>query len=438
MAGARFCGMLDCGRRCEFEWDTQWSRVTSNRAGTSGWARVIQNFGSPLVEGHVLRVHRCAQQPCTARWEASKYSVQGPPTHVARVASAPGPPGDISSSGGTLVGAAVAAPAPCFDLPAPFALCTLAAASGGSAGEATVDVAARTLGGESPALAPLHSTTAVVAAGASVDVSLPLAAPSAVGVDGELSGAEIPVAAAACSLEASLPDVVAVVISEEPNLADEACIPSPPGSHVEPLGSALQRRVPALPLSAAPANVLLSTMVPSSAVAQGLVPQSRSEVVWSKILALTRELRKPHEHVGYIFFVLLGIAKNCRPWMWEGGVRVDLLHVFAPWALTRFPKDCLFDAVACCAAPHDGGDARFVPVSTERPLSGCRHFVAACGLPEAVDCQGNSLEAFYAQRGQAVIATVVDGDCAMDVACLMLGLPQELAERVSLRKDNVS
>ena len=48
---------------------------------------------------------------------------------------------------------------------------------------------------------------------------------------------------------------------------------------------------------------------------------------------------------------------------------------------------------------------------------------------------GDSFEGFYSTRGVAVLGTVMDGDCGIDVACQMLGLPQTPAQRVSLREE---
>ena len=55
-------------------------------------------------------------------------------------------------------------------------------------------------------------------------------------------------------------------------------------------------------------------------------------------------------------------------------------------------------------------------------------------MPESA-VAGNTLgfDAFYASLGVAVIATVADGDCALDVMSLMLGQPQSFACRNALR-----
>ena len=48
---------------------------------------------------------------------------------------------------------------------------------------------------------------------------------------------------------------------------------------------------------------------------------------------------------------------------------------------------------------------------------------------------GPGLQGFYSSKGLAILGTVMDGDCGIDVACQMLGLPQTLAQRAALREE---
>ena len=77
-----------------------------------------------------------------------------------------------------------------------------------------------------------------------------------------------------------------------------------------------------------------------------------------------------------------------------------------------------------------------IPISAEHPLSKTVHYCAGIRIPE---CQvlddACSFEALYASLGVACIATVCDGDCALDVMTLMLGQPQTLACRTALRTE---
>ena len=73
-------------------------------------------------------------------------------------------------------------------------------------------------------------------------------------------------------------------------------------------------------------------------------------------------------------------------------------------------------------------------LSAEHPLSKTGHFVAGVILPEReVEASACDFEVLYASLGVAIMATVVDGDCAMDVMTLMLGKPPSFSFRKDLR-----
>ena len=42
------------------------------------------------------------------------------------------------------------------------------------------------------------------------------------------------------------------------------------------------------------------------------------------------------------------------------------------------------------------------------------------------------MESFYARLGIVLLGTVMDGECGIDTACMMLGLPQTSANRNAL------
>ena len=65
----------------------------------------------------------------------------------------------------------------------------------------------------------------------------------------------------------------------------------------------------------------------------------------------------------------------------------------------------------------------------------CSHFVAAVPMEGVCHEGGPCLQGYYSSRGLAVLGTVMDGDCGIDVACQMLGLPQTLAQRAALREE---
>ena len=72
--------------------------------------------------------------------------------------------------------------------------------------------------------------------------------------------------------------------------------------------------------------------------------------------------------------------------------------------------------------------------SPTHPLSNTSHFVVAINVLECIVVAGASgFEAFYASLGVAPIATVMDGDCALDVMTMMLGIPPSAGGRSQLR-----
>ncbi|MCP4245177.1 MAG: hypothetical protein GY772_31950, partial [bacterium] len=79
--------------------------------------------------------------------------------------------------------------------------------------------------------------------------------------------------------------------------------------------------------------------------------------------------------------------------------------------------------------------AEMLPVSEEHPLHECRHFVACHKLDQPLDVGGSSLEAAYNRLGVVLLGTVMEGDCGVDAACMMLGLPQTTEKRSALRSE---
>ena len=70
-----------------FQWST-WAlgagvRVTSNANGSTGWAWALRASNGKKF-GNQIRVHKCANNPCTADWSANsgKYGKFPPPLHV--------------------------------------------------------------------------------------------------------------------------------------------------------------------------------------------------------------------------------------------------------------------------------------------------------------------------------------------------------------------
>ena len=176
---------------------------------------------------------------------------------------------------------------------------------------------------------------------------------------------------------------------------------------------------------------------PEEERAQGAPSAQLSENrVLGQLLALARDIRNPRRRIGYSAFVCWALARHCRPFVWEGEKRIDLIQVYAPWAEERCTKLCVVDAVCSCLAPAVAGERAHVrPVSDEHPLHCCNHFIAAVPMEEVLPGPAHTIEGFYSILGIALLGTVVDGDCGIDVLRQMEGLPQSRGQRRLTREE---
>ena len=114
------------------------------------------------------------------------------------------------------------------------------------------------------------------------------------------------------------------------------------------------------------------------------------------ILNLAREIRGARNSVGYSFFSLLAVWKRISLFSWEGGSRVDILEVFAPWAKQSGDTSAAVDAIPCIMVPdEEAGHARLEHVSEEHPLHECRHYIAGHRSEALVDHLGGGIRGFY-------------------------------------------
>ena len=166
------------------------------------------------------------------------------------------------------------------------------------------------------------------------------------------------------------------------------------------------------------------------------VPQAAADRVLARLLHLVRDIRRPREWVGYSAFLCMALSTGRRPFMWEGESRVDLVGQNAPWAADRCRTLCAVDGVCCCLQPAAAvGRARLMPVSDAHPLGLCKHYLAAASMGGSLAGEAHDIEGFYSTLGVAVLGTVMDGDCGIDVMCQMLSLPQTFQQRLALRED---
>ena len=157
--------------------------------------------------------------------------------------------------------------------------------------------------------------------------------------------------------------------------------------------------------------------------------------VQAAVLRLAREIRRPSAYLGYIAFVLFALCRACRPYVWEGAVHMDLLQVFAPWAIPQCPADCAVAALPCALVGRAGGVIECVPISEEVPLHRTVHYVAGVTIPPQSRAEGDpvTFESFYAELGVSTLPTVCDGDCGVDVMMMMQGAVSHVASRNQLR-----
>ncbi len=196
--------------------------------------------------------------------------------------------------------------------------------------------------------------------------------------------------------------------------------------------------------AAAPVAAAFGYAIPSPAVAASAhsaavaaLPELAEARISNRLLQLARDIRRPRTYVGHSAFICFALCRGCRPFIWEGASRVDIVKAYVPWASGRCKHECIVDGVCCCFE-HVAGSAvaEMKPVSETHPLSRCTHFVAAvrmaCGLGGPYP---DSLVGFYSSHGSAVLGTVADGDFGRDVRCQMSGLPQTATQRNALREE---
>ena len=196
--------------------------------------------------------------------------------------------------------------------------------------------------------------------------------------------------------------------------------------------------------SAITTAVAASTHPTSAAHPTTVANNNAARGIRDQILALAREIRKPRAWIGYIAFILFGLLKQCRPQVWEGSHKFCLLEQHAPWVLEMCTRQCAYAAISCGLRPNPDrscGVASLVPISDEMPLNKMSHYVAGLSIPSGpssdlvpeVKVEESEFSGFYRALGVHYWPTVSDGDCGVDVMCMIEGLERNLEERTKLR-----
>ena len=372
------------------------SKRTKTRHGLTAWAHMI-HFDGNAVGRKLIRVHECANNPCTAQWRPSTYGNLPQPIHVVRQIEAETTP------------------------------------------------------------APLHAASDQILADEDWSTVLDIDCPDENSADPEIEAAATQPAAQLVESEQSLDPAQISSIVEHTAIAVEEVQESAagktddpgavkvnvkfaeadkkPGSCVPPPQGATIKRLSAAP--AAKATTHTAVAVDSRNVGCRNQGPTHMKTIPDKVLALARTMQRRHSHVGHCAFVIFALMRRLRVYVWEGDTRIDLLEVMAPWALKECTGRTSFDAVACVMRRSDNGLAICAPISgdEEQTLQNMGHYVA-CVHVDGMEPNGehNTVERHYSEKGYAILPTVGDGDCGIDTMCYMLGLPNNVETRTALRE----
>ena len=168
----------------------------------------------------------------------------------------------------------------------------------------------------------------------------------------------------------------------------------------EPARQPLQPLSAAAPPPAEPQAAVAAQPGGQASAEDPPLAQLSENTILRALLQLARDIRKPRTYIGYSALICFALARGCRPFVWEGETKIDVVASHAPWAVGRCTKECAVDAVVCCMVPAvAGGHAEMMPVSAMRPLTDCNHFVAAVPMTDVLLGWGDSIEALYSSMG---------------------------------------
>ena len=369
-------------------------------AGISAWA---------LHNGSSMRVHVCANSPCSAVHSASKYGHVPPPRH------------------GRLPSPAVVGPAPAQPEP-PHPAVVTAPDVPQPAAEVEIDQPSCLPAPDAPSqqapVSPLHPASALPA--------------------GPCPGV---------LEQAAQWAVLGPAPVEPPPLPPPLVLIPPPKRAALPKGVAAA----ALPASEGQGFALESdktvrhrdsesdTMVmvetPDDVLVVG---ELYNPILRGQLQLFICDIESESAYTGISMFLLMALMKRIKVFVWCGLQRRDILREFAPWALDAISAEAQFEAIGCtCRVDSETGD-RTLHVAEESDL--INHWVACInshsshgdGGLEASDSIGHGTQLFaatYLSLSRVVIETIADGNCGIDVMCFMLGLPRQTEVRRGLRWD---
>ena len=159
----------------------------------------------------------------------------------------------------------------------------------------------------------------------------------------------------------------------------------------------------------------------------------------AEISKFVHELQKTQSYTGVAAFMVFALLKQLRVFVWYGRQREDIIAKYAPWASEQISTAAPFEAIACRLSVSDAGVVSHNVVEDPREVN---HWVACVDQggrhgdgEEADDEETLTFQAVYLSFNRIVTRTVADGDCGLDVLCLMSGLSRCQLQRDSLRTE---
>ena len=164
-----------------------------------------------------------------------------------------------------------------------------------------------------------------------------------------------------------------------------------------------------------------------------------SATLAAEINRFVDDLQETWSYTGVVAFMVFALLKQLRVFVWYGSQREDIIARYAPWASTQIQAAAPFEAIACRLTMSDAGVASHHIVEDPREVN---HWVACVDQggrhgdgAEADDEETLTFQAVYLSFDRIVTWTVCDGDCGLDVLCLMSGLSRCRLQRDSLRTE---
>ena len=150
------------------------------------------------------------------------------------------------------------------------------------------------------------------------------------------------------------------------------------------------------------------------------------------------QLIRVRSPVGVSASLLLALHMRVRVYIWYGTRCEDILALYAPWASSHIDCATPYEAIGCRIAVDEHTGKRSLRVVQD--AQNITHWVACIkgdkchGDGEcAIDEETMTFHAVYLSLGRMVMETIADGDCVLDVMCLMVGCVRDMASRRNLR-----